>query len=179
MSDKHLEIRNLVDRHPGLTPAIGESYCEAASVCLSRHHVPPSEMEVAWGEARTMRAIDWDIPTPRIRSALANAIDATEFGAYAVSLAAIELEKGLVAVARAETLTGADYYVGSAESGNDDLEDSFRLEVSGTDSGSSTTVRERLRAKISQAAKGQSDLPAIAAVVAFKARVVLLAEVER
>lgn len=99
-------------------------------------------------------------------------------GAYGVSLAVVEVEKGLVAIARAETLTGADYYVGPIEWNGGDLEDSFRLEVSGTDVGNFGTIAQRLRGKIDQAAKGHSDLPAIAAVVGFKELIVAIADVD-
>ena len=42
MSDlESLRLDGLHERHPGLTQALGQSYVEAASVCLSRHHQPP------------------------------------------------------------------------------------------------------------------------------------------
>lgn len=110
--------------------------------------------------------------------AWANESDATRDGAYAVSLAAVEVREDLVAMRRAETLTGADYYVAASGSDPDDLEHSFRLEVSGTDSGDMGVVRQRLMQKQAQARAGRSNLPAIAAVVGFKAIVVAIARVE-
>jgi hypothetical protein len=89
----------------------------------------------------------------------------------------VEVERGLVAIARAETLTGADYYVGPVGWDDSDLEGSFRLEVSGTDLGSIATIAQRLKGKVDQAARGHSDLPAIAAVVGFKERIVAVADV--
>jgi hypothetical protein len=93
-----------------------------------------------------------------------------------VSLAAVELGKSLVAVRRAETLTGADYYVAPPGSSAEDLEACFRLEVSGTDKGNRAVMRQRLGSKLEQAAAGSSNLPAIAAVVGFRERAILIAD---
>ena len=80
-----------------------------------------------------MRVVDF-MPPPDVRTlnAHANEIDATEAGAYGVSLAAVEAISGLVAVRRAETLTGADWYIAPQGTDADDLESCIRLEVSGT-----------------------------------------------
>jgi hypothetical protein len=177
MARESLVLQNLAERHPGLTPEVAGFYCQAASVCLSRHHMPPTEITILWREAEGTRAVDWVVPDSRTVRAWANDIDATEMGAYGILLAVVEVERGLVAIARAETLTGADHYVGPAGWNGGDLEDSFRLEVSGTDRGNIGAVTQRLKAKIDQAAKGRSDLPAIAAVVGFKERIVAVADV--
>ena len=86
---------------------------------------------------------------------------------------------GLVAVHRAETLTGADYYIARPGDSPHDLEDCQRLEVSGVDRGLQGAVEKRLRAKLDQAAAGRSNLPALAGVVGFRARLVLLADLTR
>ncbi|HEY7617774.1 MAG TPA: hypothetical protein VH744_13295, partial [Terriglobales bacterium] len=69
-----------------------------------------------------------------------------ESGAYACALAATELARGYVAVGRAETRTGADYYIALSGQIIEDLEDCLRLEVSGTDSEVSV-VKTRLKGK--------------------------------
>ena len=78
---------------------------------------------------------------------------------------------------RAETLTGADYYIRHGDESADDLEDCFRLEVSGTDS-DSYEVRRRLRVKVRQALQGKSNLPAIAAVVGFRVKLITMQRVD-
>ena len=60
-----------------------------------------------------------------------------------------------------------------------DLEDCLRLEVSGVDRGPEQTVRQRLNAKLRQAAAGDSNLPALAGVVGFKARLIAIAELSK
>jgi hypothetical protein len=85
---------------------------------------------------------------------------------------------GLVAVRRAETGSGADYYIAAPGTQADDLEDCVRLEVSGVDRGGTAIVTRRLREKLDQAAAGKSNLPAIAGVVGFSARLILLSRLE-
>jgi len=163
-----LRLDGLHERHPGLTPALGQSYAEAASVCLSRHHQPPVTMSLKHAGNDELRVVNFAVPDSRVRNAHANEIDATEIGAYGVSLAAVEDVAGLVAVRRAETLTGADWYIAQAGADIEDLESCIRLEVSGTNAAASGDVNRRLREKVAQAARGESNLPAIAAVVGFK-----------
>jgi hypothetical protein len=80
---------------------------------------------------------------------------------------------GMYAVKRAETLTGADYYIAPANRRADDLEDCLRLEVSGTNM-DAYEVNRRLRIKVNQAEHGESSLPAIAVVVGFKVRLIAI-----
>ena len=172
-----LPIHQMASRHSGLTPAIADSNAEAAAVCLDRHHKPPQDMKLDRDGATSTATVDWVAPDARVRRAWANEIDATEAGACACALAAIELSDGLFAVRRAEVLTGADYYVAPAGKGAQDLEECRRFEVSGTDRGDAKAIRRRLDAKCRQAAKGQSSLPATASVVGFQAAQIMLADV--
>lgn len=169
-----LPIYDMSDRHWGLTPELAESCTQAARVCLDRHHVSPIDFSIEDSVQCQLAAVEWTKTDRRIRAAWANDIDTTEFGAYACALAAVELRHGFVAVGRAETRTGADFYVGQATSSGTDLGDRIRLEVSGTDAGSPSTIAWRLQTKLRQAGAGDSLLPAIAAVVGFRARQVLL-----
>ncbi len=163
-------------RHFGLTQAIAESYTEAASVCMDRHHKSPADVHLDSSGVRSTTVVEWQTPNARVRRAWANEIDTTEACAYACVLAAVELFYGLVAVHRAETKTGADYYVAPKGRIQSDLEECWRLEVSGVDRGQEDTVTQRLRTKLAQATRGHSNLPALAGVVGFKARLILLAK---
>jgi hypothetical protein len=165
---QRLRLDGLHERHPGLTQALGQSYVEAASVCLSRHHQPPVTVSLKHGGNDELRVVNFVVPDERVRNAHANEIDATETGAYGVSLAAVEAVAGLVAVRRAETLTGADWYIAPDGADIEDLESCIRLEVSGINAGASSDITRRLREKVAQAARGHSNLPAMAAVVGFK-----------
>lgn len=171
-----LQLANLAERHPGVTKALGEVYAEAASVCLSRHHESPVDVAAEYRSEEAECVLPWEAPSRAVLRAHANEIDATEQGAYAVSFAAVEALAGLVAVRRAETLTGADYYVAPSESDMDDMEECLRMEVSGVDAGGESTVRARLRQKLRQTEKGRSNLPALAAVVGFRERLIAIAQ---
>ena len=173
-----MRISDLDRRHPGVTDVIAASYEQAASVCLSQHHNPPIECEIERRGELLPGRLNWDPPTDRARSAWANVDDATRDGAYAVALAAVEAASGLVAIRRAETRTGADYYVVLQDSDQDDFENAYRLEISGVNGGAKQAVRQRLSQKIEQARKGDSDLPALATVVGFKSALICIAFVE-
>ena len=170
-------IYGLARRHPGLTVHVAGSFTEAASVCLSRHHDSPVTMNIACDTKQVDRSIDFQMPDSRALKSWNNDIDATEAGAYGVAIATVEVEEKLVAVSRAETLTGADWYIAPRGKQLEDLEDCFRLEVSGLDTGTKSDIETRLRQKIDQTQRGKSNLPAIASVVGFKERTVLIKKV--
>jgi len=166
------------ERHRGLTPEVAEYYFQAARVCLHRHHMPPVLFSIDNGESKMEATTEWEPPDARVQAAWANEIDATEAGAYACVLDAVELSEGLYAIRRAETRMGADYYIGPINHDFEDLEGYLRLEVSGTDSGTFSMVQHRLREKVEQAARGNSNLPAMAGVVGFRARLIILERVQ-
>lgn len=172
-----LRLEALHERHPGLTASLGGTFLEAASVCLNRHHGSPVDMRVVCNGGTSTQSVVFPKPDGRVLNAWANDIDTTESGAYGVSLAAVEVEENLVAVRRAETLTGADWYVAPIGTEPVDLENCFRLEVSGIDAGGQSLVDARLRQKIEQTRRGASNLPAIASVVGFKEKAIAIQRV--
>ena len=178
MEKPKLPFHSMAGRHSGLTQATAEYLTEAARVCLDRHHESPIEFEISNAGSKTEAIAEWQKTDDRTRGAWANEIDTTEAGACACTLAAVELSDGLVAVHRAETKTGADYYVAPEGEEPGDLEDCIRLEVSGVDRGNAAAVARRLREKLDQAAAGASNLPAIAGVVGFRAHLILLSLLE-
>jgi hypothetical protein len=168
----------MAERHKGLTPEIAAAYAQAARVCLDRHHVSPTEFSVQEEDQSIPATAVWDATDERTRAAWANETDTTEQGAYAMVLAAVELTHGMVALRRAETTTGADYYVGLAETCAEDFESMYRLEIAGRDRASDTIVYGTLLEKVEQAMKGRSNLPAMAGVVGFLSRLIMLRMVE-
>lgn len=121
--------------------------------------------------------VEWAVPNNRTKAAWANTDDAIRDGAYALAIAAVALHKELFAIRRAETRTGADYYI-SATQNLDDLEQCVRLEVSGIHL-DIAEVKRRLRLKREQVQQGNSHLPALVAIVGFRVQLVLLAAVEQ
>jgi hypothetical protein len=122
--------------------------------------------------------VNWQKADERTIGAWANESDATRDGAYAIALAAVEISANMVAIRRAQTLSGADYYIGDPHRATDDLEDCLRLEVSGVDKGGDAVIKYRLTSKIKQAAAGRSNVPAMACVVGFRERKIVMQLVE-
>ena len=168
-------ISTLYRRHPGVTRSIAQGYAEALSVSLARHGTPPCELEARVNDGVDRLRLDWRLPEPKVLRAWANEIDTTEAAAYGVALGVIERQLGLVAVARARSLTGADYYVSPRGAGFG-LEAASKLEVSGIDSGAPREIRARLHAKLKQVVAYGTPARAFACVVAFRALLVLLRE---
>jgi hypothetical protein len=170
-----LPLHDLSERHYGVTVAMGESLTEAAMVCLHRHHISPQDIQLTRDLQYVTATAQWEIPSARALAAYNNEIDATELGAYAMAIAGVELVDHLVAVARAETRTGADYYLLPIGIPVTDLENCIRLEVSGMNTGGQVELNRRLAAKVNQAKRGDSPLPAIAVVVSFAGKQIVIA----
>jgi hypothetical protein len=173
-----LPLAEMADRHYGLIAPIADGYVAAARVCLDRHHSSPVPVDIRNSTSVLQARIEWDKADDRTRGALNNEIDTTEAAAYACIIAAVELSEGLFAVRRAETSTGADYYVAPVGKGLEDLEDCFRLEVSGTDRGNRKAVQRLLQRKVNQARQGNSNLPALAGVIGFEVLTILIEHVK-
>ena len=173
-----LNLEDMHERHRALTPSIAGGYQEAAGVCFSRHHTPPAQVELEDNGAKSTKEITWPVPNARTLDAWANKTDTTEAGAYGCVIAGVEELRGLIAVRRAETGTGADYYVGFPGAGVTDLEDCIRLEVSGVDTGDYREVEKRLLQKIRQASEGNSSLPALAGVIGFLSKILVIRDVQ-
>lgn len=167
------DLTKLHERH-NISQHLCGGFAEAAAVCFSRHHEPEVDLEVSRPEgAPVIRSLGWVAPDEVVRASWANRDDTTRDGAYAVSLAAVETEVGLVARSRADVRTGADWYVGPPGDPSD-LEDALRLEVSGVDAGDRRAVSARVRSKLKQIAAGCSDKLGLVCVVGFLERLVVI-----
>lgn len=164
-------------RHIGVSQSVCDSFSEAAEVCLARHHDPPlTAIRMVCGGNESDGLLNWAAPSDVAKRSWRNRDDATRDGAYIISLAVVEHLLGLVALSRADTRSGADYYVGRPD--QQDLEDAFRLEISGSDTGSMPEIRRRLKNKEDQVVRGNGSLPAYASVVGFREATVLISEVD-
>jgi hypothetical protein len=168
-----ISLVGMEERHPGLTAEVAAYYAQAARVCLDRHHLPPIQVAVENSTKQSTVEIHWSATNELEKIAWANADDATRDGAYAVTLVVVEQQEGLVAVLRAHTRSGADYFIAPRGTPRGDVENATRLEISGVDRGDGRAVRARLLQKMDQARRGESDRPAMAAVMGFKAATVM------
>ena len=171
-----LPIYNLDERHRGVTDQLAPGMAEGARVCLDRHHTPPTEMTIDDSDNRTQAIVAWEPTDPRTRDAWSDQNDPIEDGATACALAAVELRRGFLAVRRAHRHTGADYYIGPPGISPDNVQDMVRLEVSGVDRQDAHTVRSRLTGKLRQMHDRDPTWPGIAAVVGFRERLILMAD---
>jgi len=178
MEKVELILSGLDERHRGITPAIASAFFEAACVCLDRHHTPPISIVLENRNETVIGELNWELTDQRMKDAWANMNETTEFGACTIGIVATEATNHLYVVRRAETRTGADYYVSMQDADPRDLEHCYRLEISGTVSDKSSIVNDRLKRKLRQAARGISNLPAIAVIVGFKVKLVKLAFLE-
>lgn len=171
-----LPIHDMDENHLGLTKLVAGANLEAARVCLDRHHESPTDFDLERSGTRSEAVVEWQRSDPRTLRTWANETEATEAGALACALAAVDLLDGLVAVQRAENRKGVDYYVAKRGTRPDDLEKCLGLEISGVDRGLERCVKYRLKEKLRQAERGECDLPALAAVVGFKVCLIAIAE---
>jgi hypothetical protein len=169
----NLRFEDLAERHD-IDPHQLQGYANAAKVRLEAHHTSPVNFEVGCRGETVIYEVNWAPIDDKLRRSYNNADDAKRDGAYVMAFAAVEDLEGMVSIGRAETKTGADYYVAPAGTNPSDLENAFRLEVSGTD-GTPAEARQRLKEKQEQTRKGAGTEPAIAAVVGFKTKLILVA----
>lgn len=59
MSSSKLPLKNIAARHKGLTKSIAESYCEAARVCLDRHHTSQKEFILNDDALEKLTIVEW------------------------------------------------------------------------------------------------------------------------
>ncbi len=169
---KPLRFEDLAERHD-IDPHQLQGYANAAKVRLGTHHTPPVDFELISKGETVVYEVKWTPVDDKLRRSYNNGDDAKRDGAYVMAFAAVEDLEGMVSIARAETKTGADYYVAPSGSNPADLESAFRLEVSGTD-GTHAEIRQRLKEKQEQTRKGTGAEPAIAAVVGFKNKLIMV-----
>ena len=118
--------------------------------------------------------VEWSPADVNTRAINRNERDATEAGAYACILAAVELAEGLVTLGRSPHGTGSDFYVAPTGSTFEDLDRAVRLEVSGTDTGNPNDIGYRLAEKVEQLHQGDGSEDGIAGVVGFRERLIRL-----
>jgi hypothetical protein len=169
MAVDRLELTNIHTHHPGVPETVEGFYAVAAAVCLQRHRSPPGAIEVTLRHTKESYLADWRPPSEEEKRSFGDKTDATCFGAYTVALAAAFAHMGLKAIGRSGSGTGSDWYLVPADAEIEEwyLEAAWRLEVSGSDDLGTSRLHGRMKEKVEQARRGQSQLPAYAAVVSF------------
>jgi len=163
-----LDLADLGEGMPAITPAFGQMLAEAGAVCLDdcSHHVGV-QLSVAGTNTEAL-SVGWPPVTPQMRACYHDPEEATEHGAYGIAILLIRRATGFAVVQRSRKGTGFDFWVG------DDTELPFqnkvRLEVSGIRRGSTAQLEARVRQKVAQTSPtANTGLPAHIVVVEFSA----------
>ena len=163
-----IDLSSLAAGACGITPALGESLAQAASVCLeSQDHSSPKSMEVHTNTSTLTADINWRVINNQMRRAWNDDEEATECGACGVAILVVRKTIHLHVVERSKKGTGFDYWLGSPNNEDDLFQRKARLEVSGIRTGSLAHIKGRLKQKIKQTRKSDGKLPAVIVIVEF------------
>ena len=161
-----LMLAQLATGWPKLSAAMGQVLAESASVCLyEQGHGEAVQMEVSGAYRATYRVQRLSV-TDQMRSTHSDLQDATEWGACGVAILLIDNLTPYTVVERAWKGGGFDYWLGYK---NDPLfQKRARLEVSGILAGGDSTLKARVRQKLSQSdSSDHTNTAAYAVVVEF------------
>ena len=170
-----LDLNELGNGLPAISPSFGKAIAEAAGVCLeSQGHTQltsivvrgyiDDELRLSWPQINDQARRTWNDPE-----------EATEYGSTAVAVLLARQELGYLAVERSSKGSGIDYWLGE-ESGALSFERKARLEVSGIRRGSDADIARRVRERLGRISRYAESLPAFVVVVEFSMPV---AEVQR
>jgi len=166
-SEKILHLGSLKKGSPGISSAIGETFAQAAAVCLEeQRHVSGTEMKVD-GDFNSNFTLFWDKVTAQMKRSLADLQQATEWGAYGMAALLVQRLTSLTVVERACKGTGFDYWLGLQNDVGSLFQNKKRLEVSGILKGDDAVVKSRVGEKLSQTEAYPSRLAVFVVVVEF------------
>ena len=150
---------------PALTPAAGLSIAEAASVCLAEQgHPRIFDLMVNSEKEQTYQVERLEV-TPQMRRCYNDDAEATEFGACAIAILAVQEMTNLAVIERSRKSTGFDYWLGTSEPLP--FQRKARLEVSGIRMGNKSMIEVRIGQKVRQVERYPNALPIYIVVVEF------------
>ena len=128
------EVLNLTDLKQGsigITQAVGESFAEAAAVCLEKQgHLSGISMKVD-GSFNEVCQVVWEKTTEQMKRCHADLQYATELGAYGIAALLVVMLTDFRIVRRSCKGTGFDYWLGNENNTGTLFQNKCRLEVSG------------------------------------------------
>ena len=161
-----LDLSDLANGLPAISPAFGQYLAEAGAVCLeSQGHANGQELSVQGirSEDYTLR---WPEVTDQTERCLNDPEVATEHGAVGIGVLLMKQLIGYAVIQRSRKGTGFDYWLG--DESDMPFENKARLEVSGIRNGDQKEVKARVRAKLAQTeVSDETRLPAYIVVVEF------------
>jgi hypothetical protein len=164
-----LNLQNLAQGLPAITPAFGAALAEAGAICLTDEaHQPKVEIKVE-GEFSTTFQLDWQPVTEQAQRCWNDAEYTTEQAAYGIAFLLILQLTNLTIIERSRKGTGFDYWLGFQDLNTTlPFQKMARLEVSGIRKGSRSQINARVKQKIEQTqASDAQGLPAYIIVIEF------------
>ena len=159
-----LDLGDLGQGLPAITPNFGKALSEAGGVCLeSQGHVQGIQLLVR-GYSNTNHSLAWPPVTDQARRCWNDAEKATEYGAVGIAVLLAQRELGYTVIECSQKGTGFDYWMG--DESNEPLQKKARLEISGIRRGSDR-VKTRVRQKLRQTDPSDGSKPAYVIIVEF------------
>ena len=167
-----LNLNELNDGLPAITPQWGSALAQAAGVCLESQDHSRGVLLRVIGYASNTYALIWPPIDDQARRSWADPQEATEYGATAVAVLLVKRETGYEVVERSAKGTGIDYWLGH-EADGPPFQDKARLEISGILNAEGDgreverVVARRVREKLVQTQPTDGALPAFVVVIEF------------
>jgi hypothetical protein len=164
-----LNLSDLEQGMPGITPRFGACLAEAACFCLeNQNHGTGVQMKID-GEFRHSLRLQWPACEDKAQRARCwgDSDVATENGAYGIAALVINELTNYRIVERSRKGTGFDFWLGKKGSASLLFQEKARLEVSGIMKGDEQSIAARVRRKMKQISPSDGPLPGVVAVVEF------------
>ena len=125
-----LDLNELSNGLPAVTPEWGSTLAQVAGVCLElKGHAQGVHLHID-GQISGPFALAWPAVSDQARRTWADRQEATEYGATAIATMLITNETDYMVIERAVKGTGIDYWLGY-DTGEPAFQNKARLEVSG------------------------------------------------
>lgn len=161
-----LDLRELANGLPAITPPFGQYLAEAGAVCLESQGHQQGQVLAVQGEHTEQYPLHWPPVTDQMLRTLNDSEVATEHGAIGIAVLLVKKIVGYSVVQRSRKGTGFDYWLG--EDADVLFQNKARLEISGIRIGDDKMIHSRMEKKLRQTE--QSDVtgfPAYIVVVEF------------
>lgn len=161
-----LNLSDLANGCPAITPGFGEYLAQAGAVCLeSQGHTQGKSLDLQ-GDQTSHYSLKWPQVTAQIQRCLHDPEEATELGATGIAVLLAKKITGFTAVQRSRKGTGFDYWLG--EDKGEPFQNKARLEISGIRCGGGRDIKSRVAKKLKQTnPSDNTGLPAYICIVEF------------
>ena len=167
-----LDLNELSNGLPAVTPEWGSTLAQVAGVCLElRGHAQGVHLHID-GQISGPFALAWPAVSDQARRTWDDHQEATEYGATAIAILLIRKGTGYTVIERAVKGTGIDYWLGN-DADEPPFQNKARLEVSGILSVEGTgetvaaAISRRVKEKLKQTQPSSGTLPAFVVVIEF------------